>query len=56
MINILKNVFDIIFPIKNVLFMKFQKCVAMCMDRYMDAFHLVFKAYSNRLQRERNRM
>ncbi|KAF7408137.1 hypothetical protein HZH68_002976 [Vespula germanica] len=33
-----------------------QKCVAMCMDRYMDAFHLVFKAYSNRLQRERNRM
>ncbi|XP_012285694.1 mitochondrial import inner membrane translocase subunit Tim13-B [Orussus abietinus] len=33
-----------------------QKCVAMCMDRYMDAFNLVSKAYSNRLQRERNRM
>ncbi|XP_078052642.1 mitochondrial import inner membrane translocase subunit Tim13 [Augochlora pura] len=33
-----------------------QKCVAMCMDRYMDAFNLVSKAYSERLQRERNRM
>ncbi|KAK2588041.1 hypothetical protein KPH14_004111 [Odynerus spinipes] len=33
-----------------------QKCVAMCMDRYMDAFNLVSKAYSNRIQRERNRM
>ncbi|XP_031828494.1 mitochondrial import inner membrane translocase subunit Tim13 [Nomia melanderi] len=33
-----------------------QKCVAMCMDRYMDAYNLVSKAYSDRLQRERNRM
>ncbi|XP_008555408.1 mitochondrial import inner membrane translocase subunit Tim13 [Microplitis demolitor] len=33
-----------------------QKCVAMCMDRYMDAFNVVSKAYSNRLQRERNRL
>ncbi|KDR18929.1 mitochondrial import inner membrane translocase subunit Tim13 [Zootermopsis nevadensis] len=33
-----------------------QKCVAMCMDRYMDAWNLVSKAYSNRLQRERHRM
>ncbi|XP_015589436.1 mitochondrial import inner membrane translocase subunit Tim13 [Cephus cinctus] len=33
-----------------------QKCVAMCMDRYMDAFNLVSKAYSNRLQRERHRL
>jgi hypothetical protein len=33
-----------------------QKCVAMCMDRYMDAWNLVSKAYSNRLQRERHRV
>ncbi|GFG37592.1 hypothetical protein Cfor_12679 [Coptotermes formosanus] len=33
-----------------------QKCVAMCMDRYMDAWNLVSKAYSNRLQRERQRV
>ncbi|KAF3423612.1 hypothetical protein E2986_12472 [Frieseomelitta varia] len=33
-----------------------QKCVAMCMDRYMDAFHLVSKTYSTRIQREHNRM
>ncbi|KAK0082030.1 hypothetical protein PV325_011176 [Microctonus aethiopoides] len=33
-----------------------QKCVAMCMDRYMDAFNVVSKAYSQRLQKERNRM
>ncbi|KAG5314546.1 TI13B translocase, partial [Acromyrmex insinuator] len=32
------------------------KCVAMCMDRYMDSFNLVSKTYSERLQRERNRM
>ncbi|KYN17199.1 Mitochondrial import inner membrane translocase subunit Tim13-B [Trachymyrmex cornetzi] len=29
---------------------------AMCMDRYMDSFNLVSKTYSERLQRERNRM
>ncbi|RLU24338.1 hypothetical protein DMN91_002426 [Ooceraea biroi] len=33
-----------------------QKCIAMCMDRYMDSFNLVSKTYSERLQRERNRM
>ncbi|XP_076237851.1 mitochondrial import inner membrane translocase subunit Tim13-B [Calliopsis andreniformis] len=33
-----------------------QKCVAMCMDRYMDAFNLVTKAYTERLHRERNKM
>ncbi|XP_067010300.1 mitochondrial import inner membrane translocase subunit Tim13 [Anabrus simplex] len=33
-----------------------QKCIAMCMDRYMDSWNLVSKAYSNRLQRERQRM
>jgi len=30
-----------------------QKCVAMCMDRYMDAWNLVSRAYGSRLQRER---
>ncbi|XP_065582840.1 mitochondrial import inner membrane translocase subunit Tim13-like [Artemia franciscana] len=30
-----------------------QKCIAMCMDRYMDAWNLVSKTYSSRLQRER---
>merc|ERR1712170_190342 len=29
-----------------------QKCVAMCMDRYMDAFNLVSRAYANRLRQE----
>jgi import inner membrane translocase subunit TIM13 len=29
-----------------------QKCVAMCMDRYMDSFNLVSKAYTRRLQQE----
>ncbi|OAD56132.1 Mitochondrial import inner membrane translocase subunit Tim13 [Eufriesea mexicana] len=33
-----------------------QKCVAMCMDRYMDAFNLVSKTYSARIQREHDRM
>ncbi|KAL0113387.1 hypothetical protein PUN28_012510 [Cardiocondyla obscurior] len=33
-----------------------QKCIAMCMDRYMDSFNLVSKTYSERLQRERNRI
>uniref|UniRef100_T1J3V4 Mitochondrial import inner membrane translocase subunit n=1 Tax=Strigamia maritima TaxID=126957 RepID=T1J3V4_STRMM len=33
-----------------------QKCVAMCMDRYMDAWNLVSRAYSTRLQREKNRL
>ncbi|XP_065160477.1 mitochondrial import inner membrane translocase subunit Tim13 [Atheta coriaria] len=33
-----------------------QKCVAMCMDRYMDSWNLVSRSYSQRLQRERNHM
>ncbi|XP_007882574.1 mitochondrial import inner membrane translocase subunit Tim13 [Callorhinchus milii] len=33
-----------------------QKCVAMCMDRYMDAWNIVSKTYNSRLQRERARM
>lgn len=46
--------------VKNIVFFLtyfcFQKCVAMCMDRYMDSWNLVSKAYSLRLQKERNRM
>lgn len=33
-----------------------QKCVAMCMDRYMDAYNLVLNTYSSRIQREHDRM
>ncbi|RXG57004.1 Mitochondrial import inner membrane translocase subunit Tim13-B [Armadillidium vulgare] len=33
-----------------------QKCLAMCMDRYMDSWNLVSRTYSARLQRERNRL
>lgn len=33
-----------------------QKCIAMCMDRYMDSWNLVSRTYSGRLQRERHRM
>lgn len=33
-----------------------QKCLAMCMDRYMDSWNLVSKVYSSRLMREKNRM
>ncbi|KAK3562103.1 hypothetical protein QTP86_029339 [Hemibagrus guttatus] len=33
-----------------------QKCIAMCMDRYMDAWNTVSRAYNSRLQRERARM
>ncbi|KAI0212364.1 Mitochondrial import inner membrane translocase subunit Tim13 [Lamellibrachia satsuma] len=32
-----------------------QKCVAMCMDRYMDAWNVVSRTYTQRLQRERNK-
>ncbi|XP_041352479.1 mitochondrial import inner membrane translocase subunit Tim13-like [Gigantopelta aegis] len=32
-----------------------QKCIAMCMDRYMDSWNLVSRTYSSRLQQERNR-
>ncbi|XP_011500003.1 PREDICTED: mitochondrial import inner membrane translocase subunit Tim13-B-like [Ceratosolen solmsi marchali] len=30
-----------------------QKCVAMCMDRYLDSYNIVLKAYTNRIQKER---
>ncbi|XP_070567812.1 mitochondrial import inner membrane translocase subunit Tim13-like [Ptychodera flava] len=30
-----------------------QKCLAMCMDRYMDAWNTVSRTYNTRLQRER---
>ncbi|TRY77302.1 hypothetical protein TCAL_04068 [Tigriopus californicus] len=33
-----------------------QKCIAMCMDRYMDSFNLVSKAYSERLRQESGRL
>ncbi|KAG7257002.1 hypothetical protein CRUP_032954 [Coryphaenoides rupestris] len=33
-----------------------QKCIAMCMDRYMDAWNTVSRAYNSRLQRERSRI
>ncbi|XP_029204136.1 mitochondrial import inner membrane translocase subunit Tim13-like [Acropora muricata] len=29
-----------------------QKCLSMCMDRYMDAWNTVSKTYQSRLQRE----
>eukprot|EP00112_Aurelia_sp_Birch-Aquarium-sp1_P022547 Seg639.6 transcript_id=Seg639.6/GoldUCD/mRNA.D3Y31 product="Mitochondrial import inner membrane translocase subunit Tim13-A" protein_id=Seg639.6/GoldUCD/D3Y31 len=29
-----------------------QKCIAMCMDRYMDAWNTVSKTYNTRLQKE----
>ena len=29
-----------------------QKCVAMCMDRYLDSSDLVAKVYTQRVQRE----
>ncbi len=29
-----------------------QKCVALCMDRYMDSFNITFKAYTERLKQE----
>uniref|UniRef100_A0A8C4RCH5 Mitochondrial import inner membrane translocase subunit n=1 Tax=Eptatretus burgeri TaxID=7764 RepID=A0A8C4RCH5_EPTBU len=33
-----------------------QKCIAMCMDRYMDAWNTVSRSYSTRLKRERAQM
>ncbi|XP_054752599.2 mitochondrial import inner membrane translocase subunit Tim13-like [Lytechinus pictus] len=33
-----------------------QKCIAMCMDRYMDSWNTVSKAYNMRLQREHNKL
>lgn len=31
-----------------------QKCVAMCMDRYMDTWNVVSRAYTARIERERH--
>jgi len=33
-----------------------QKCIAMCMDRYMDTWNLVSKVYAQRLQKESSGM
>jgi len=33
-----------------------QKCIAMCMDRYMDTMQLVTRTYGSRLQQEQSRM
>merc|ERR1712066_505852 len=33
-----------------------QKCIAMCMDRYMDSFNLVSRVYAERLRRESGNM
>uniref|UniRef100_A0A336MYL5 Mitochondrial import inner membrane translocase subunit n=1 Tax=Culicoides sonorensis TaxID=179676 RepID=A0A336MYL5_CULSO len=33
-----------------------QKCLAMCMDRYMDTIQTVSRAYTMRLQKERGNM
>ncbi|XP_038079023.1 mitochondrial import inner membrane translocase subunit Tim13-like [Patiria miniata] len=33
-----------------------QKCLAFCMDRYMDAWNTVSRTYNQRLQREHNKM
>jgi len=32
-----------------------QKCVALCMDRYMDTWNVVSRVYAQRLQREKGR-
>ncbi|XP_030379630.1 mitochondrial import inner membrane translocase subunit Tim13 [Scaptodrosophila lebanonensis] len=29
-----------------------QKCISMCMDRFMDSWNLISRAYGQRLQRE----
>ncbi|CAG0888924.1 unnamed protein product [Darwinula stevensoni] len=33
-----------------------QRCISMCMDRYMDTWNVVSRTYANRLQRERGKM
>ncbi|CAM1295850.1 Uncharacterised protein g1387 [Pycnogonum litorale] len=33
-----------------------QKCIAMCMDRYMDSWNVVSRTYTGRLQREKGHM
>ncbi|KNC22379.1 hypothetical protein FF38_08815 [Lucilia cuprina] len=34
----------------------FDKCISMCMDRFMDSWNLVSRTYGNRLQREQNKI
>ncbi|XP_077539674.1 mitochondrial import inner membrane translocase subunit Tim13-B [Haemaphysalis longicornis] len=33
-----------------------QKCISMCMDRYMDSWNIVSRSYSSRIARERGQM
>lgn len=33
-----------------------QKCISMCMDRFMDSWNLVSKTYGARINRERHNM
>ncbi|XP_004523520.1 mitochondrial import inner membrane translocase subunit Tim13-like [Ceratitis capitata] len=33
-----------------------QKCISMCMDRFVDSYNLVSRTYSNRLQREQSKI
>ncbi|CAF1010872.1 unnamed protein product, partial [Didymodactylos carnosus] len=33
-----------------------QKCISLCMDRYMDAWNIVSRTYAERIKREQNRM
>uniref|UniRef100_A0A1B0B0X8 Mitochondrial import inner membrane translocase subunit n=1 Tax=Glossina palpalis gambiensis TaxID=67801 RepID=A0A1B0B0X8_9MUSC len=33
-----------------------QKCISMCMDRFIDSWNLVSRAYGTRIQREQNRI
>lgn len=33
-----------------------QKCVSMCMDRYMDTWNVVSRVYAQRLQKEKSRL
>ncbi|XP_022226768.1 mitochondrial import inner membrane translocase subunit Tim13 [Drosophila obscura] len=32
-----------------------QKCISMCMDRFMDSWNLISRAYGQRLQREQQK-
>lgn len=33
-----------------------QKCISMCMDRYMDSWNIVSRSYGSRIARERGQM
>ncbi|EDW04001.1 mitochondrial import inner membrane translocase subunit Tim13 [Drosophila grimshawi] len=32
-----------------------QKCISLCMDRFMDSWNLIARAYGQRLQREQSK-